>query len=346
MKFGDLKYLSAYILPFSAFYAIGAEGIQSFITLIIAFILLPIIEGIVPPNDQNLSLQESGRKETQRFFDVLLFINIPIVYCLIVYFFQSSQSFTSSSQWVSGIATMALILSTSGINVAHELGHNKSSLDKTASKILLLPSLYMHFIIEHNIGHHMRVSTPEDPASSRKNENLYSFWFRSITKSYTHALTLEKKRLSKSEHGFYSIHNQMFQFIFIQLAYLFIIFFFFGMIGLYAAIAMAIGSFLILETINYVEHYGLVRQKLSNGKYERVTKRHSWNSNHILGRIFLYELTRHSDHHYKASKKYQVLDHHDESPQLPLGYPGSLLLALIPPLWFRKMNPLVEKYSS
>jgi alkane 1-monooxygenase len=108
------------------------------------------------------------------------------------------------------------------------------------------------------------------------------------------------------------------------------------------AIGTAIVGFLLLESVNYIEHYGLVRKQLASGRYEPVTPRHSWNSNHELGRIFLYELTRHSDHHYKATRKYQVLRHMDESPQLPLGYPTSILMALVPPLWFKKMNPIVK----
>ena len=107
---------------------------------------------------------------------------------------------------------------------------------------------------------------------------------------------------------------------------------------------MSVISFLFLETINYVEHYGLLRKKDSNGRYERVKPNHSWNSNHTIGRIVLYELTRHSDHHFKSSKKYQVLESLEDCPHLPYGYPTSILLSLIPPVWFRIMNPLVKNY--
>jgi alkane 1-monooxygenase len=105
------------------------------------------------------------------------------------------------------------------------------------------------------------------------------------------------------------------------------------------AIGIAVVGFLLLETINYIEHYGLRRARLANGRYEKVEAKHSWNANYELGRILLYELTRHSDHHYKANKKYQLLDHHDSSPQLPFGYPASMLIALLPPIWFKLINP-------
>ena len=129
----------------------------------------------------------------------------------------------------------------------------------------------------------------------------------------------------------------------IQSFYLISVFYFFGAKTCAFAIAIGVISFLFLETINYIEHYGLLREKLESGRYERVKEVHSWNSNHSIGRIVLYELTRHSDHHFKSSKKYQVLDSYEKSPELPYGYPSSIILSLMPPLWFRKMNPLVPK---
>ena len=134
----------------------------------------------------------------------------------------------------------------------------------------------------------------------------------------------------------------MFYYTIFQITYLSFIYLFFGTFGLILSVAIGVLSFLFLETINYIEHYGLVREKLPSGRYERVQSHHSWNSNHFIGRIVLYELTRHSDHHYKASKKYQILENKTESPQLPYGYPTSILLALVPWLWFSLVNPLLE----
>jgi alkane 1-monooxygenase len=133
----------------------------------------------------------------------------------------------------------------------------------------------------------------------------------------------------------------MFWFTLIQIGYLTLISYFFGVIGLTVVFFSGIVGFLLLETINYIEHYGLQRKKLPSGRYERVTEKHSWNSNHIIGRIVLYELTRHSDHHFKQTKKYQILEYHDESPQMPYGYPTSMVLSLFPPLWFSIMNKRV-----
>ena len=135
----------------------------------------------------------------------------------------------------------------------------------------------------------------------------------------------------------------MFFYILFQGLYLASLYFLFGFETMIFGISVGVLSFLFLETINYIEHYGLLRSKTETGRYERVQTIHSWNSNHLIGRIVLYELTRHSDHHYKASKKYQVLEHKRESPQLPFGYPTSILISLVPPLWFKLMNPRVPR---
>lgn len=151
------------------------------------------------------------------------------------------------------------------------------------------------------------------------------------------------KTAKKQQKGFFSLKNDMFWFILLQISYLLTVLFVFGKIGLLFAICSALVGILLLESVNYIEHYGLLRLKTKSGRYERVKEMHSWNSNHVIGRIVLYELTRHSDHHYKSSKKYQILDCHDESPQMPFGYPTSVVLAMIPPLWFRIMNKRVPK---
>ena len=205
-------------------------------------------------------------------------------------------------------------------------------------------SLYMHFFIEHNLGHHKNVGTNLDPASAKLNQNLYNFWFTSTIGQYKNAGGIQLKKLSG--HNFFSLKNEMLIYSLIQIVYLFLLFLVWGFSGLFYGVTVAVISFLMLETINYIEHYGLRRSRLPSGRFERVNPSHSWNSNHQIGRIVLYELTRHSDHHYKSSKKYQHLENIVESPQLPYGYPASMLLASLPFLWFSIMNKHIEKYNS
>jgi len=146
-----------------------------------------------------------------------------------------------------------------------------------------------------------------------------------------------------NKKAFVSVYNDMLWYIIFQLLYLASVYLFFGIQGLIFALLCAVVGFLLLETVNYIEHYGLLRKKTDSGRYERVKEIHSWNSNHVVGRIVLYELTRHSDHHYKSSKKYQILDCHEDSPQMPFGYPTSMVLSLIPPLWFKIMNKRIPQ---
>jgi len=241
--------------------------------------------------------------------------------------------------------SVGIIVGSFGINIAHELGHRTNKKEQTLSKILLLPALYMHFFIEHNRGHHLNIGTPEDPATSRLGENVYQFFIRSVTLSWLNAWALENKRLKKRGISKWSFQNEMLVFQIIQILYLAIIAIVFSPKIMLFAILIGVIGFLTLELVNYIEHYGLVRKQNESGRYERVLPKHSWNSNHELGRIFLYELSRHSDHHFKSTRKYQVLRHFQDSPQLPLGYPASMLLSLIPPLWFKVMNKEVEKWN-
>ena len=345
MKWYDIKYLLAYLVPFTGYLAVTKEGIWTYSAVIFAFGIIPVIEAFATRSTRNLGPAERAEKARSPFFDVLLYLNIPLVYLLVYLTLQrfSSGSLLSTSEVIGMILSVGIVLGASGINVAHELGHKTGKIPQLAACVLLLPSLYLHFFVEHNRGHHRNVGTPDDPATSRLNEPVYTFWIRSITQSYIHAWQLEADRMLKLVKPVISFSNQMVLFTLISIAYVMGVYVGYGLVGLFVAISIGGVSILLLETINYIEHYGLMRRKLANGQYENVEVFHSWNSNHELGRIILYELTRHSDHHFRAYKKYQILDHYDESPQLPLGYPTSMLLSFVPPLWYRKMNPLVSE---
>ena len=233
---------------------------------------------------------------------------------------------------------MGILCGVFGINVGHELGHRNDRFAQFMGEILLLTSLETHFLPYHNSGHHLNVATHDDPATSRKNEWLYTFWFRSQIGSYIQAWQLEKKKLDIEKKSFWSIHNRMLIYTIAQVSLLFSINYFYSAeVMIYFIIAAIIGI-LLLETVNYIEHYGLLRNKKKSGRFEVVTAMHSWNSDHVVGRILLFELSRHSDHHHRANKHFQLLDSYEKSPQMFTGYPGMMLLAFIPPLWFKTMN--------
>ncbi len=343
----DLKYITAYLAPLAAYLGIYYGGIWSFGSMYVGFGVIPLLELFRKGSTENLTTEEESSKLANRFFDLLLYLNIPILGGLLWYYYATLAAGGLTTFEVVGMtSSVGLIVGTIGINVAHELGHRNTKMEQSMSKLLLLSALYMHFFIEHNRGHHKNVATDLDPASSRLGESVYAFWLRSTSGGYLDAWKLEKERLGKQGISAFSWQNEMIHFQVIQLAYLVAIGLFFGWMIVPFAISVAIFGFLTLETVNYVEHYGLRRKQLASGHYEKVSPNHSWNSNHDLGRIFLYELTRHSDHHFKANRKFQVLRHMDSSPQLPHGYPISMMLSLVPPLWFAVMNKEVKQYQS
>lgn len=340
----DTKYLLAYIAPLAGYLGIHLGGYWSLGSIYVGFVLIPLLELILPGTKNNLTEAEENQQLKKRFFDYLLYLNIPILWGLIAYYFYTLEHRLLSTAEIIGMTfNVGLVVGTIGINVAHELGHRVNKFEQWMAQSLLLSALYTHFFIEHNRGHHKNVGTDLDPASARAGESLYAFWWRSITGSYRNAWLLEKERLEREGRSIWSWNNQMLRFQILQLGYLAAVWVFHSLSMVGFAVAIAIVGFLLLESVNYIEHYGLRRQLLPSGRYEAVEPRHSWNSNHELGRIFLYELTRHSDHHYKATRKYQTLRYFEESPQLPTGYPGSILAALVPPLWFRMMRPYVSR---
>lgn len=340
----DLKYLAAFSIPLTACIGLSLKGYWTYLTPIYSFILIPILELLLPLDNSNYSDDIKATKKVNRIFDWLLYLNLPIIYSILIFaLFTIATSTLSTYEFIGLVLTIGMVLGTNGINVGHELGHRQQTKERFIGKALLLPALYMHFYIEHNFGHHLHAATKEDPATARYNQNVYAFWFTSTLRQYRNAWKIQLKLLKNNKQSFLSFKNDMFWSLLIQLSYLFLIFLWLGKLALVFAISSAITGFLLLETVNYIEHYGLLRAKTKSGRYERVKAIHSWNSNHVVGRIMLYELTRHSDHHYKSSKKYQVLECHEDSPQMPFGYPTSMIIALISPLWFYIMNKRIPQ---
>jgi len=228
-----------------------------------------------------------------------------------------------------------------GINTAHELGHKTNALERWLAKITLAPVAYGHFFVEHNKGHHKNVATPEDPASSRMGESFWAFLPRTMIGSLRSAWHIERERLQRKGEAVWSLANENLQAWAMTAALFAAITLWLGPWALLFLLVQAFFGASLLEVVNYLEHYGLLRLKDSAGRVERCQPRHSWNSNHIVTNLFLYQLQRHSDHHANPTRRYQSLRHFDDSPQLPSGYAAMLLLAYFPPLWYRVMDPRV-----
>jgi len=339
----DAKYLMAFSVPLSVFISIYFREIFSYTSTLYVFLFIPIVELFLPTHLSAFSEQESKSRLKDKFFDWLLYLNVPIVYLILFYGLFSFANYDLQPYEYFGFAlSLGILLATNAVNVAHELGHRKNKFDVFVTRLLLLPCLYMHFTMEHNYGHHKNVATELDPASAKKGQSLYHFWITSVFGQYKNAWQIQMKLLKNKKASFISSENNLLLFLIYQGLYLTTIYTLLGEGALMLAFLVGVISFLFLETINYIEHYGLRRKKVGN-KYEKVQNTHSWNSDHIMGRIILYELTRHSDHHFRASKRYQVLESLEDSPRLPFGYPMSMLLAFVPPLWFAYMHPVLRK---
>jgi alkane 1-monooxygenase len=239
--------------------------------------------------------------------------------------------------------TLAMVL-TSGsvggfcINLGHELGHKNTRLERWLAKIVLAPTGYGHFYIEHNRGHHRDAATPLDPASSRMGESIYRFMLREMPGAWWRAWDLEKTRLQKSGLPVFSWHNEILQPALLTLLLWSTLTLWLGVQVLPFLLVVSFWSNFQLTSANYIEHYGLLRQLRAPGKYEACQPHHSWNSNHIFTNWILFHLQRHSDHHAHPLRRYQSLRHFDNLPTLPNGYFGMFFVAYVPPLWWAVMD--------
>jgi alkane 1-monooxygenase len=344
MQTRAFKYLSPLIIYVLAWLAFTGNGWITWTPVMYAWVLMPLAELFIRPDDKNLGAAEEELAKKDRLYDYMLYIIVALQFAAL-YLYLTSMKTPDLLWWeVAGRTwSMGLLCGSFGINVAHELGHRTKKYEQVFSKALLLTSLYMHFYIEHNKGHHKNVATPADPASARYNEPVYTFYLRSVIFSYLSAWKIANSEMKKQGLPVLHWKNEMLQAQVIQFLFVTAIVLMFGWLITFYFLNAALIGFLMLETVNYIEHYGLQRKQRADGNYERAMPQHSWNSNHILGRLMLFELSRHSDHHYMASRKYQVLQHHDDAPQLPTGYPGSMILSLFPPLWFYVMNKKIKE---
>lgn len=341
-----LKFLAFLILPLTVSISFTQRGLWVYLPLVVFFVLVPLMEFLFKPDKSNFDTTQEAKEKENPIYTWILYLTVPVQLLYLSWFVLSIQEpGLSSSEFVGRIFAMGLMCGVIGINVGHELGHRNNRFDEFLGEILLLSSLNTHFLPYHNAGHHLNVATPKDAATARRGEVVYLFWFRSHFQSYWQAWQAENKRLVASGRPAFHWQNRMLIYTLCNVVLLGLIFYFLGTTVLFAFVAASIVGILLLETVNYIEHYGLLRKQNSRGRYERVKRTHSWNSDHVIGKLMLFNLSRHSDHHYNGSKHYQLLKTLPESPQMPTGYPGMMLLALFPPLWFNLMNKKLRELN-
>jgi alkane 1-monooxygenase len=347
-------FLSAFIIPLLVVIGFYLGGWGLALPALFAFVVLPLIDALVGADPSNVEGEMQKKLEADAYYRLVLYLWAWIQFTFLFWAFHAvvSGKLHTPGEWFGFILGVSLVTGGIGITVAHELGHKKSFTERLYSKALLMTVCYMHFYIEHNQGHHVHVATPEDPATARKNESFYAFWFRSVFGGYMHAWKLERERLRKKKQPFISLGNRMIHYALLPILFCAVVFVLFSWLSNRWAweiplffFGQSVLAFTLLELVNYVEHYGIMRREVAPGKYERVNPLHSWNTSHVISNFFLFQLQRHSDHHVYAIKPYQVLNHYDESPQLPYGYPTMILIALLPPLWFAMINKRLEEWE-
>ncbi len=333
-------------LPFLAWGLVEATGLGVFWFYgpVLVFGIFPLLDLAVGLDARNPPEEVIKRLEGDRYYRWCTYAYLPIQYAGLVFACWKWSTGELSIVESVGLALTVAMVSGIAINTAHELGHKRASIERWLSKVALAQSGYGHFFIEHNRGHHVRVATPEDPASSRLGESFYRFWPRTVAGSLRSAWELERVRLTRLESSMWTPRNDILSAWAMTVALYAALVAVFGVVVLpYLAIQAVLG-FSLLEVVNYLEHYGLLRERREDGRYERTRAEHSWNSNNTASNVLLYHLQRHSDHHANPVRRYQALRHVEEAPQLPTGYAGMILLAVIPPLWRKVMDRRVMRH--
>lgn len=331
------------LLPLTGVQLAQATGWPVFYWFAPLFIytVIPFLDWVIGTDANNPPESAVATLERDRYYRVLVYIAVLIEYGIFIWGFAMIAN--GGLAWYEQLGLAVSIGGVTGvsINTAHELGHKTDPFERWLSKLALAPVAYGHFFVEHNRGHHVRVATPEDPASARFGETFWEFLPRTVFGSLRSAWDIEKKRLARSGQGPWTWRNDNLQAWAMTVVLYGALIAWLGWVIVPFLAIQAVYGFSLLESVNYVEHYGLCRQKLPDGRYERCQPQHSWNSNHIVTNLFLYHLQRHSDHHANPTRSYQSLRHFDESPQLPSGYASMILVAYVPWLWFRLMDPRV-----
>jgi len=338
----DLRFLLA--LSVAALPVAGYLRGDNFHALIVAFGLIPLLDWMIGRDARPASTHELERLESSALFRAILVAYVPLHLALIIWGARVAGSGELSALQSLGLMlSVGVVTGAQGITIAHELGHKRSALDRLLARVLLVTVSYGHFTIEHNRGHHVRVATPEDPASARYGESFWAFLPRTLAGSYTHAWRLELERMRHIGAPAWSWRNHMLWYTGLPPAIALALAMAFGAGAALFFFVQSAMAMILLEAVNYIEHYGLARARGADGRYEAFNERHAWDADNRLTNAILVHLPRHADHHLAPTRPYQALQPRAGSPKLPSGYAAMLPLALVPSLWFRVVNPRLPR---
>lgn len=308
--------------------------------------LFSAIDAVAGSYDANADL--ATKEEDLFWYKLVTIIWAPLQLVTVfgVLWFVTANGHLSGLEQIVLFFGIGVISGTIGITYAHELAHQKPKLERWLGDILLAMVLYSHFRSEHLLVHHRYVGTPKDPVTARYNEGFHRYFPRVLRQQPVSAFRAEKAMLARKNLPWHHLSNPFWRYGLLQLVALGLALWIGGFVGLGLFLVQAFTAMWQLELVNYVEHYGLTRKHLGDGKYEHVLPRHSWNASQLASNWLLINLQRHSDHHYKPDRRFPLLQTYDEdeAPQLPYGYPIMTMAAMIPPVWLRIMNPKVRAW--
>lgn len=329
----------------AVYFALGGPAWAVLIPLIHTYVLIPALDALAGEDWHNPPEEVVPAMTADRFYTMIAYAAVPMQFVNLIgaMWFIGTQGLPL---WADLALAIGMGLQNGqAIVLAHELGHRTDKASRLMAKLALGAVGYGHFCAEHNAGHHVNVATPKDCASARMGESVYRFALRELPGALRGGLAIERRRLAAKGRGFWSLRNEILQSYAVTALVA---------LGLVVWLGLGILPFLVLHhafaffaltIVNYIEHYGLLRQRKPNGRFERVEPRHSWNTNHIVSNVLLIHLQRHSDHHANPMRPYQALRDFEGIPRLPSGYPGTMGLAAIPPLWRRVMDPKVMAWA-
>ena len=338
-------WLSLGLIPLAWLAAIQGGWTIALLPLVTWF-LFSLLDAVLGLNLENADLDAT---ESDMFwYRLVTLVWVPAqavtVFGLIWYVPQAEH--LSTFERIALFFGIGVISGTIGINYSHELMHQKNKLERWLADMLLAMVLYSHFRSEHLLVHHRYVATPRDPVTAHYNEGFHRFYPRVLRQSLHSAFKAEADMLKRKNLPWTDLSNPFFKYWALQGAFLIVALILGGWSGLVLFLIQAGVAIWQLELVNYIEHYGLTRKHLGDGKYEHVQPRHSWNAAHKASNWLLINLQRHSDHHYKPDRRFPVLQNYgpEDAPQLPFGYPVMTIAAMVPPIWRRMMNPRVRQW--
>lgn len=342
----SLPFCIIFLLPLSVVLGYSIGGVFNFSALVLVFVLIPLLDVLIGENRRNPTTEEETSLSERRAFRFVTWACAPVQVLLVVW-----GAYVVSHRSLGAVELTGFILSVGissgalGINVSHELIHRVNNrFEPLLGRIMLATVCYLHWVIEHVRGHHRTVATPDDPATALRGESFYAFWPRTVVGGFRSACRIEADRLARQGMRPGGPRNAVHLYVALELVLMAALGWVFGWGAVFFFLAQSFVAVSLLEAVNYLEHYGMERKRLEDGRYEKVAPHHSWNASHRVTNYFLFNLQRHSDHHYRPNRRYQILRDFRKSPQLPNGYAGMVLLALVPTLWRRFMDGRLEAF--